>query len=151
MLCLRLWSYSPPTSSLKCRLLPVLGVLISALLGGAAAVAAESPFRFTDVTSATGVDFVHTIGDDKLDNIVESSGVGCALLDYDGDGWLDVYFVNGIYREGLSDPRTPNKDRLVLASDRLYREPAQRQVPGRDSCSGDRARGIRHGGAGRGL
>ena len=105
----------------------------------------ESPFRFTDVTSATGVDFVHTIGDDKLDNIVESSGVGCTLLDYDGDGWLDVYFVNGIYREGLSDPRTPDKDPLAVASDRLYRNLRDGKFQDVTVSSGDRHRGIRHG------
>ena len=116
------WSDDPRIFSRIGRPLPMLGVLLSALsVWATPGVAAESPFHFTDVTSAAGIGFVHTIGDDKLDNIVESSGVGCALLDYDGDGWLDVYLVNGIYLEGVSDPRTPDKERLALASDRLYR------------------------------
>lgn len=85
------------------------------------ATAAESALRFTDVTLEAGIDFVHTIGDDAMDNIVESSGVGCALLDYDGDGRLDVFLVSGVHLDGLSDPSTPDRQQLERASDRLYR------------------------------
>ena len=46
------------------------------------------------------------MGDDKMTNIVESTGVGCAWLDYDADGWPDIFLVNGIYLDGLSDPAT---------------------------------------------
>jgi hypothetical protein len=77
--------------------------------------------RFVDVSKTAGIDFVHTIGDDRMTNIVESTGVGCALLDYDGDGWLDIYFVNGMYREDLSDPQTAQQEQLKNATDRLYR------------------------------
>jgi len=78
---------------------------------------------FSDVTLESGIDFVETIGDDEMSNIVESSGVGCAFLDYDGDGWMDVYFVNGCWREDLSDPEIDPELREILsaATDRLYR------------------------------
>jgi len=81
----------------------------------------DSPVRFTDVTLAAGLTFQHTMGDDKMSNIVEATGVGCAWLDFDGDGWLDIYLVNGAHLEGVSDPRAPDKERLSGASDRLYR------------------------------
>ncbi len=81
----------------------------------------SASLKLTDVTEASGIRFVHTIGDDKMTNIVESTGVGCALFDFDGDGWLDIYFVSGKYLDGVSDPATPDKQRLSQASDRLYR------------------------------
>jgi hypothetical protein len=97
------------------RLLIVVGACASSV------AAAESPFRFMDVTSTAGIDFVETLGDSQLTNIVESSGVGCAFFDADEDGWMDVFLANGIYLEGISDPGTPDKDRLRAASDRLYK------------------------------
>ena len=78
---------------------------------------------FTDVTAAAGIGFVETIGDDRMTNIVESTGAGCGFVDYDGDGWLDIYLVSGCWTQGLSDPRLDPKrrDRLAAATDRLYR------------------------------
>jgi enediyne biosynthesis protein E4 len=78
---------------------------------------------FTDVTKRAGINFVQTIGDGEMTNIVESAGVGCAFVDYDNDGWLDIYFVNGCWQKGLSDPKLDPQERKKLASstDRLYR------------------------------
>jgi len=78
---------------------------------------------FTDVTAAAGIDFVETIGDDRMTNIVEASGAGCAFLDYDGDGWMDIYLVSGCWTRGLSDPKLDRKrrEKLAAATDRLYR------------------------------
>ena len=71
--------------------------------------------RFTDVTKAAGIDFIETIGDDEMSNIIESAGVGCAFLDYDNDGWMDIYFVNGCWLAGISDPELDAKKRETLA------------------------------------
>jgi len=81
------------------------------------------PLYFTDVTASAGIDFVQTIGDDHMSNIVESAGVGCAFLDYDNDGWMDVYLVSGYWREDLSDKEYEPEliEKLAKASDRLYR------------------------------
>ncbi len=58
---------------------------------------------FLDVTRSSGIDFLHSIGDDHLTNIIESVGGGAAFLDYDQDGWMDIYMANGNYHERLSD------------------------------------------------
>ncbi len=81
------------------------------------------PVLLTDVTLAAGIDFVETLGDEEMTNIVESAGVGCGFLDYDGDGWMDIYLVNGCWMKGLSDPKLDRRKReeLARATDRLYR------------------------------
>ena len=84
---------------------------------------ADPPVLFTDITMQAGVDFVETLGDHDMTNIVESTGVGCGFLDYDGDGWMDIYLVNGCWLAGVSDPELQPEERLKLAAatDRLYR------------------------------
>ena len=71
----------------------VVALTVAPSLGGAP----DPPLLFTDVTVASGIDFIETIGDHEMSNIVESSGVGCGFLDYDGDGWLDIFLVNGCW------------------------------------------------------
>ena len=58
---------------------------------------------FTDVTEEAGIRFKHSYGDHHLTNIVEGTGPGCAFFDYDGDGGLDVYFLNGCWLREVND------------------------------------------------
>ena len=80
-------------------------------------------FVFTDVTREAGIDFVHTLGDDRMTNIVEATGVGCGFVDVDNDGWLDIYLMSGCWQAGVSDADLPaeQRSRLARATDRLYR------------------------------
>lgn len=55
-------------------------------------VASKGP-QLVDITSSTGIRFEHLSSPEQR-YIVESMGGGVALLDYDGDGWLDIYFTN---------------------------------------------------------
>ncbi len=65
---------------------------------------------FQDITKYSGIDFVRTIGDEHLSNLVESDGGGAAFLDYDQDGYLDLYVSNGNYNPILSrNKEHPNK------------------------------------------
>ncbi len=50
---------------------------------------------FEDVTARSNVDFEHTSGHDGHYWFPEISTGGVGLLDYDGDGYLDLYFVQG--------------------------------------------------------
>jgi hypothetical protein len=97
--------------------------LLAVVSSAAAEPESDGPVRFTDVTTTAGVDFVETIGDDRMTNIVESTGVGCGFVDYDGDGWMDIYLVNGCWMTGISDADldSEKRDRLKQATDRLYR------------------------------
>jgi enediyne biosynthesis protein E4 len=71
----------------------------------ARAAAPSSGPRFEDVTAEAGINFRYTFGDFSYDNILESSGSGVAVFDYDGDGRMDILFLNGRYIEGVSDPK----------------------------------------------
>jgi hypothetical protein len=55
-----------------------------------------APVVFADITHAAGLDkFHHRSGDAEKRTILETPGSGVALLDYDNDGWLDIYLLNG--------------------------------------------------------
>ncbi len=62
---------------------------------------------YQEIAAQIGLDFVHSIGDDELSNIVESSGVGAAFLDFDQDGYIDIYACNGTWTEKLSGGEKP--------------------------------------------
>lgn len=55
----------------------------------------SSAFRLTDVTQSAGIDFHHNSGAFGSRYLPETLGSGCAFLDYDGDGWLDILLING--------------------------------------------------------
>ncbi|MCA1565316.1 MAG: CRTAC1 family protein [Acidobacteria bacterium] len=63
--------------------------------GGGATVNQAGGARFTDVTEQAGITFKHVSTPEKR-YIVESMSGGVALLDYDNDGHLDIYFVNSL-------------------------------------------------------
>ena len=50
---------------------------------------------FTDVTQDSGIKFKHYNGRSQRRHIVETMGAGAAFLDYDNDGFLDLYIING--------------------------------------------------------
>jgi hypothetical protein len=70
------------------------------------------PVQFVDVTSDAGISFRHVSGATGKRYLIETMGPGVAFLDYDGDGYLDIYFVNGQYL-----PPDTRRD----ATNRLYR------------------------------
>ncbi|HWC15924.1 MAG TPA: CRTAC1 family protein [Terriglobales bacterium] len=55
-----------------------------------------APIVFSDITKQAGLDkFQHRSGTPEKKTILETPGSGVALLDYDNDGWLDIYLLNG--------------------------------------------------------
>ncbi|MCC6590612.1 MAG: CRTAC1 family protein [Bryobacterales bacterium] len=49
---------------------------------------------FTDVTVSAGIRFTHNAGKMGKKWLPETMGAGCAFIDFDGDGWLDIFLVN---------------------------------------------------------
>ncbi len=49
---------------------------------------------FTDVTATAGIKFTHNAGKAGKKWLPETMGSGCAFIDVDGDGWLDIFLVN---------------------------------------------------------
>jgi hypothetical protein len=89
-----------------------------------AAAPSAPDVRFTDVARAVGIDFEHANSATSNKYLLETMGGGVALLDYDSDGRLDVFFTNGAK---LEDPmpagKAPDKsDRRFW--NRLFRQNA---------------------------
>ena len=70
-------------------------------------IQADFPIRLDDVTRTTGIDFVHTDGGSGRRYIVETVSAGLALFDYDGDGLIDIYFLNGAPLPGTKFTQPP--------------------------------------------
>ncbi len=72
---------------------------------------AESPIVLRDVTAETGIMFRHTDGSGGNRYVVETVCAGLALFDYDADGDVDIYFLNGGALKG-TDFAVPPKNAL---------------------------------------
>ncbi len=68
------------------------------------ASAQNSNVIFKDVTKKAGIDFKYNFGDYSYVNILESSGSGVTIFDYNNDNLMDLFIMNGTYLEGISDP-----------------------------------------------
>jgi hypothetical protein len=56
----------------------------------------SGPIRFVDVTQAAGIHFRHNSGAYGKKYLPETMGSGVCVIDYDGDGWQDILFVNSM-------------------------------------------------------
>ena len=69
--------------------------------------AVQWPVQLVDVTDATGITFQHTDGSSGKRFVIESMTGGLALLDYNQDGALDIYFLNGAPLKGTQVEAIP--------------------------------------------
>src|SRR5687768_6618753 len=80
------------------------------IAAGLAPRAQERPleFSFTNVARQAGLE-ARTVYGDKVTNkyLIETTGVGAAAIDYDGDGWLDIFLVNGTTLDGFAKGQEP--------------------------------------------
>src|SRR5207249_9299213 len=99
----RKWAAVTACNFLCYSLLAFLPVLSRTLLL-AAQVPATAAVQFTNATSHAGIKFVHYPGNKGIAIIREVFGPGVCVADFDGDGWQDIYFVNGrdLYNRGVA-------------------------------------------------
>src|SRR6516164_10306170 len=67
------------------------------------------PFNahFVDVAAIAGLRAPTIYGDEESNKyIVESTGCGCAFIDYDNDGWMDLFVLSGTRLEGNAPEAT---------------------------------------------
>ena len=68
----------------------------------------SGPIVFQDYSEKAGLTrWRHTMGTPEDTFIIETVGSGVALLDYDNDGWLDIYLVNGSTYDAMSGKTSP--------------------------------------------
>jgi len=66
------------------------------------------PIVFVDDSEKAGLThWTHKMGTPAKDLIIETKGSGVGLIDYDNDGWLDIYVVNGSTLDALTGKETP--------------------------------------------
>src|SRR5512135_2256695 len=128
-----------------------VGFAALALTCSAAAALAQSPAPvpagklpvFVEVTAQSGIGWRRSFGDHTLSNIVEGTGSGACVFDFDNDGKLDLYFPQGRWEKTVSDNR--GRDLIDQLSNALYRNKGNFQfedvtekagVPGRNFAFG---------------
>jgi hypothetical protein len=117
------------------------GVIDSRLIGQHTTDSANTA-RFTDVTRAAGVDFRHVNGASAQKILVETIGSGGLFFDYDNDGWVDIFLVDG---GSLADPAVARQARHRLLHNRgngtfedtTAQSGIQHHDYGMGSCAGD--------------
>jgi hypothetical protein len=58
-----------------------------------------SSLQLTNIAREAGLDMTIVFGGrEKNTYLVETTGTGVAMIDYDADGWVDLFFVNGTWR-----------------------------------------------------
>src|SRR5271165_7258572 len=85
----------PQTTKMNPGMIALSGAAILAAFALAAAPSSANKVLFTDVTAQAGIKFVHNAGKSGKKYLPETLGSGAAFFDADGDGWIDVLFVNG--------------------------------------------------------
>ena len=98
-----------------------VSTIVSLMLIVSIGATAGAPFdlRLVDVTADSGIDFTHENSPTTQKYLIETMGGGVAVLDYDNDGWLDLFFTNGA---PLSSPMPPeaHPSKTERFANRLY-------------------------------
>jgi hypothetical protein len=100
------------------------------------------PVRFADIARGAGIDFRHVNGSSPDKHLVETIGSGGLFFDYDNDGWIDIFLVDG---GSLADPAVARQARHRLFRNRgngtfedsTARSGIRHRDYGMGACAGD--------------
>ncbi|MEN3339482.1 MAG: enediyne biosynthesis protein, partial [Acidobacteriota bacterium] len=100
-------------------------------------------FSFTNVAREAGLTDVTIFGGTAMNKyLLETTGAGVAVIDYDGDGWLDVFVVNGSVLEGFRPGDAPTSHLYRNQRDGTFRDVTAaagltQSGWGQGACTGD--------------
>ena len=126
-----------------------IGRIAATLLVAAGAIAATGEssaplgFSFREVAKDAGIDAVTVFGGREVNRyLLETTGCGVAFLDFDGDGWLDVFLVNGTTLEGFPKGAEPINHLYRNQGDGTFEDVTRRAGLaqggwGQGACAGD--------------
>jgi len=123
----------------------VAALLIGMLAAGGAAAQAPPPlgFSFVDVAREAGLTAKTVYGGERTNKyLLETTGCGVAMFDYDNDGWLDLFFVNGTTLEGFPRSQEPTSHLYRNRGDGTFEDVTARAGLalagwGQGACAGD--------------
>lgn len=100
-------------------------VLLTPALPGSQTPPTSTALTFEDISDSAGIHFVHTMGKSARKHLPETMGSGVVWLDYDGDGFWDLYFVDsGFLRDSSGAEARLASERPVM-NNTLYRGNAE--------------------------
>src|SRR5262249_18509329 len=104
---------SPAAQSSRRHFLRTLaGGLVASSLPRHAWPLPATAYPFEEIAPApSGVTWTHTAGKSPQKYLPETTGAGCAFLDFDNDGWMDIYLVNS-GKCDFFDPMQPLRNAL---------------------------------------
>jgi enediyne biosynthesis protein E4 len=82
-----------------------ISAIVLLLLSCSLSHAQNNPVVFTDVTAQAGIGFRYNFGDYSYKNLLESSGAGITVFDFNNDGLMDIFLMNGTWLPGISDEK----------------------------------------------
>ncbi|HSL23201.1 MAG TPA: CRTAC1 family protein [Vicinamibacterales bacterium] len=121
----------------------IVPVALTISLGAGGAQSSEFGFAFANVAQQAGLTAVTVYGGRQTNKyLLETTGCGVALLDYDGDGWLDVFLVNGTTLEGFPKGQEPTNHLYRNRRDGTFEDATARAGLassgwGQGACAGD--------------
>ena len=119
-----------------------LALITAGHVAGQRSPSVEMAVRFTDISTSAGLNFRHVNGASPDKHLVETIGSGGLFFDYDNDGWLDIFLVDG---GSLADPALTRQARHRLFRNRgkgafddaSATSGIQHREYGMGACSGD--------------
>jgi hypothetical protein len=123
----------------------VKAILLTALVTVSLSAASQDtlPFSFTNVAETAGLTAVTVFGGKQTNRyLLETTGCGAAFLDYDDDGWLDAFLVNGTTLEGFPKGNEPRNHLYRNRRDGTFEDTTARSGLGasgwgQGACAGD--------------